>query len=183
MFALGAACHLVLLLPCVKKKGQEIASNEIVLVEEEDKTMLPSSNDEEVWLRESFCCFDMYGFILYIWFVWNGFVNEFLLYDCNDLFYVKSVFLLRSYCLIFVWEVKVVETLWTGWVWKQDIVYVNVLITTSVNCYNYLTVCLNGIFLEWSVTGLHDCSKFDLELYKFVDHNNFNLGKQLLRMW
>lgn len=48
MFALGAACHLVLLLPCVKKKGQEIASNEIVLVEEEDKTMLPSSNDEEV---------------------------------------------------------------------------------------------------------------------------------------
>lgn len=182
MFALGAACHLVLLLPCVKKKGQEIASNEIVLVEEEDKTMLPSSNDEEVWLRE-FLLFRHNGFILYIWFVWNGFVNEFLLYDCNDLFYAKSVFLLRSYCLIFVWEVKVVEKLWTGFVWKQDIVYVNVLITTSVNCYNYLTVCLNGIFLEWSVTGLHDCSKFDLELYTFVDPNNFNLGKQLLRMW
>lgn len=55
--------------------------------------------------------------------------------------------------------------------------YVNVLIMISVNCYNYLIVCLNGIFLEWSVIGLYDCSKLDLELYKFVDFNNFNLGK------
>lgn len=181
MFALGAACHLVLLLPCVKKKGQEIASNEIVLVEEEDKTMLPSSNDEEVWLRESFCCFDMYGFILVcmkwickwispIWLQW------FIL--CKECIFDQK--LLSDICLRS-------EGSWNTLNWlglkTRYCKYVNVLITTSVNCYNYLTVCLNGIFLEWSVTGLHDCSKFDLELYKFVDPNNFNLGKQLLRMW
>lgn len=70
-------------------------------------------NDEEVWLWELFCCFDI--MVLY---VWNGFVYEFFLFDCNDLFYVKSVFLFRSYCLIFVWEVKVVEKFWIGWNWK-----------------------------------------------------------------
>lgn len=122
MFALGAACHLVLHLPCVKKKGQEIASNEIVLVEEEDKTMLPSSNDEEVWLRELFCCFDMYGFMLYIWFVRNVFVYEYLLFECNDLFFFKSVFLqcrnlLSDICLRSESGWKKFEL-----VWKHDIV-------------------------------------------------------------
>lgn len=48
MFVLGVVCYLVFLLLCVKKKGQEIVSNEIVFVEEEDKIMFLLFNDEEV---------------------------------------------------------------------------------------------------------------------------------------
>ncbi|XP_048777915.1 monocarboxylate transporter 12-like [Ostrea edulis] len=40
MFALGAGCHLVLHLPCVKKKAKGNDSDEIVIAEEEDKSMI-----------------------------------------------------------------------------------------------------------------------------------------------
>lgn len=47
MFALGAACHLVLHLPCVKKKGDESVSGEIVIAEEEDKKMVNDNEDND----------------------------------------------------------------------------------------------------------------------------------------
>ncbi|XP_062570450.1 monocarboxylate transporter 14-like [Saccostrea cucullata] len=46
MFAAGAACHLVLHLPCVKRRGKEDVSGEIVITEE--KEVMLDNRDESV---------------------------------------------------------------------------------------------------------------------------------------
>jgi hypothetical protein len=46
MFALGAGCHLVLHLPCIKKTSKGNNAGEIIIAEEEGKSMMKDSEDE-----------------------------------------------------------------------------------------------------------------------------------------